>query len=314
MRLSERDGMRTARHRGPQRVVFIDRPQQTRARLYFKSGVAIVFELRAHGQEQTLGDERDLVLQERAVEVLAQFVRIERQRKGIFECIFRVAITKSANQMMPLPEPEGVLEVDIDRVERLRVEQFVALRVIEINLQGRVLVFVPFMVPAPEHVPPAGVVTLVLWHGVRRCWLDDQRGVLIRIEVEQIALQRPVVCLAEPAIDPEPGLFGIPMVVRIGAIVECPKTIGILKLELNPALRLVPKGAAVAEFRLRLPFIASRDGGDPAQAVRGMSDRKRTIPAVRSRRSAALSRIKCDAGPDLAPGFVRWRQGQAPSY
>src|SRR5580692_11785831 len=93
------------------------RPQQTRARLGFPPRKDVVFKLRSDSQPESVFEDRDLVLDERAVNIV---VLVMRQKVEGRDSLDEIAGTPSSSQppdnFISLLEDEMVNQVNIKRV------------------------------------------------------------------------------------------------------------------------------------------------------------------------------------------------------
>ena len=154
MSSSIREGVRTARvHSSPYCLMGSRRPQQPRAGFVFPASEDVVLKLRPDGQPESVFEDRDLVLHERAVNVV---VLVMRQKVEGGDSLDEIAGTPSSAQspdnFISLLEDEMVNQVNVKRVASFSQLRSKTVSPVIISLDLEVRSITEFTTPAPQEI------------------------------------------------------------------------------------------------------------------------------------------------------------------
>jgi len=252
--LITRRSAHSPRHRAPNRMAFVGGIQQTDVRLIFQARERVLLQFAAQGQEQTIFDQRDFVLNE-LVRVIHRQIGIRipiGERIAAAEKTIHVAKSRSASDAMTSSHGKTILEIDVERADLLRLHRVVLHPSVIVHLQRPIAVLV-------EDVPPSGQQILAVLMGQQIGSRGDEAVAGRTDEVVALNRQRVGIVAAGPPIDAEsesalaPIVVGRTVGIESGALLEM--------FGVDAIMGVVAKLAAVAGAVEKL-FLAAPAGRD----------------------------------------------------
>src|SRR4029077_7212392 len=129
------------------------RPQQPRAGFVFPAGEDVVLKFRPHGQPESVLQDRDLVLHERAVNIV---VFMMRQKVEGSDRLDKIAGTPSSSKppddLISLAEDEVVNQINVERVASFSQVRSEPICPVIISLDLDVRLTTEFMAPASQEI------------------------------------------------------------------------------------------------------------------------------------------------------------------
>src|SRR5262249_18840438 len=107
-------GVEGSGNRSPQRMMAPNRPGYARARHRPKSRVVVVLQFCSDSQRDSVGKQRDLVLDEGTVQTGVAVRRVQRDAQTSSGCRARIAITHSPDKIVARPRGKSMLKVDAE--------------------------------------------------------------------------------------------------------------------------------------------------------------------------------------------------------
>ena len=111
-------------------------PQKPRARLYLEAGIVVVQDFRPDRYPEFILNDRNLILDKRAVKLVGKLIRIEDDGRDDFQGISRAeASPKSPREILPSRERPVVNEIDVESVSNFPEAGLVPVGPVVISLQ-----------------------------------------------------------------------------------------------------------------------------------------------------------------------------------
>ena len=180
-------------------------PQETDVWLQLESTEVVVLQLGADGEKPAIGLELDVVLKEARRQVGGAACGIEGDGHGAAEVVMYQAITQTPDHIIARAEPEPMLKVEIDDVDRKPTEEIrlVSRGPVVVRLEGDVRTVGNLPRPTRHQVAAADVDVSIRgpgeWGGGggKNLWIATR-------SIVHLGLQSQSRCLREQAIETPP--------------------------------------------------------------------------------------------------------------
>src|SRR5260370_15452968 len=122
------------------------------AGLEFKPAEIIVLDLGSNRERQTVRFQRDFVLHKGSEEVQTLGSRIEVDSQASGRCVRGISITHAPNKILSASPADVMLKINVSCIDRLSLNNAIALGAVEINLQACICMRRKSVVPTPQCV------------------------------------------------------------------------------------------------------------------------------------------------------------------